>query len=246
MRSTRRNCDGIEVGTRADYDPARELLGHNHIIGALCGVSRHLAMDLAEAGADYVAFHQARLKPHDEPIIAWWSSLFQVPCVAADPVGPEAVAALLTQRPDFIRPPDSIWTSPEEARRIVADADAGDFGTGVMNTILAVLLCLAARDARLWRRLPMKKRCALYDDKDYNGAREIAEAHAKKGDARAMAMLGRHLSEGPGRRRRSQQGGRLVCRGGREEQCSVRNMRWPKSISTARSASPTWSAAAIG
>lgn len=115
-----RACDGIEVTTRADYDHARNLLGADKIVGALCGVSRHMAMDLAEAGANYVAFHQARLKPHEEPIIQWWSSLFEVPCIAADPVGPEGVAALLTQQPDFIRPPDSIWSSPEEARRIIA------------------------------------------------------------------------------------------------------------------------------
>lgn len=116
-----RACDGIEVATRADYDHARKLLGSDKIIGALCGVSRHIAMDLAEAGANYVAFHQARLKPHEEPIIQWWSGLFEVPCIAADPVGPDGVAPLLTQQPDFIRPPDSIWTSPEEARRIVTD-----------------------------------------------------------------------------------------------------------------------------
>jgi thiamine-phosphate pyrophosphorylase len=114
-------CDGIEVTTRADYDHARKLLGPDKIIGGLAGVSRHVAMDLAEAGADYVAFHQARLKPHEEPIIQWWSSLFEVPCVAADPVGPDGVAQLLTQQPDFIRPSDAIWTSPEEARRIVGD-----------------------------------------------------------------------------------------------------------------------------
>ena len=116
-----RDCDGIEVTTRADYDHARKLLGPDKIIGALCGTSRHVAMDLAEAGADYVGFHQARLRPHDEPIIAWWSGLFEVPCIAADPVGPEQLAALLTQQPDFIRPPDAIWASPEEARRIVTD-----------------------------------------------------------------------------------------------------------------------------
>jgi thiamine-phosphate pyrophosphorylase len=116
-----RECDGIEVATRADYDHARQLLGADRIIGALCGVSRHTAMDLAEAGADYIAFHQARLRPHDEPIIAWWTSLFEVPCIAVDPVAPEQVAALLTQQPDFIRPPDSIWTSPEESRRIITD-----------------------------------------------------------------------------------------------------------------------------
>ncbi len=116
-----RQCDGIEVTTRADYDHARKLLGPDKIVGALCGVSRHMAMDLAEAGADYVAFHQARLKPHEEPIIGWWSGLFQVPCIAADPVGAEQLAPLLTQQPDFIRPPDSMWTSPEEAQRIITE-----------------------------------------------------------------------------------------------------------------------------
>lgn len=113
-------CDGMEVTKRADYDHARKLLGSGKIIGALCGVSRHMAMDLAEAGADYVAFHQARLKPHEEPIIGWWSGLFEVPCIAMDPVAPETLAPLLTQQPDFIRPPESIWTSPEEAGRVVS------------------------------------------------------------------------------------------------------------------------------
>jgi thiamine-phosphate pyrophosphorylase len=123
-------CDGIEVATRADYDHARKLLGPGKIIGGLAGTSRHVAMDLAEAGADYVAFHQARLKPHEEPIIQWWSSLFEVPCIAVDPVGPEGIAALLTQHPDFIRPPDSIWTSPEEARRIVTELMQAISGQG--------------------------------------------------------------------------------------------------------------------
>ena len=114
-----RNCDGIEVTTRADYDHARKLLGPDKIIGALCGTSRHVAMDLAEAGADYVGFHQARLKPHDEPIIAWWSELFEIPCIAADPVAPPGLAALLSQRPDFIRPVDEMWRSPDDARAII-------------------------------------------------------------------------------------------------------------------------------
>ena len=125
-----RDCDGIEVTTRADYDHARTLLGPGKIIGGLAGISRHVAMDLAEAGADYVAFHQARLKPHEEPIVQWWSGLFEVPCIAADPVGPEGVAQLLTQQPDFIRPPDSIWTSPEEARRIVTELMQAISGQG--------------------------------------------------------------------------------------------------------------------
>jgi thiamine-phosphate pyrophosphorylase len=125
-----RDCDGIEVSMRADYDHARKLLGPGKIIGALVGTSRHVAMDLAEAGADYVAFNQGRLKPHDEPIIQWWTSLFEVPCIAADPVGLDGIAPLLTQEPDFIRPPDSIWTSPEEAWRIVTELMQAISGQG--------------------------------------------------------------------------------------------------------------------
>jgi len=117
----RLGCDGLEVTSRQDYDLARTILGYNRIVGGRCGSSRHLAMELADAGADYIAFSQADDRPEAEPIIAWWSGLFEVPCIAADPVGPEQLAALLMQQPDFIRPPDAIWTSPEEARRIVTE-----------------------------------------------------------------------------------------------------------------------------
>ena len=48
-----RNCDGIEVTTRADYDHARKLLGPDKIIGALCGsLARHRC--IAEASVWFV------------------------------------------------------------------------------------------------------------------------------------------------------------------------------------------------
>jgi thiamine-phosphate pyrophosphorylase len=107
--------DGVEVASLAAYDAARARLGTGHIVGAACGVSRHLAMELAERGADYVAFTQSADRER-EPIIRWWSELFEVPCIAADPVEPGAAEALLALEPDFIRPTDRMWHSPEEAR----------------------------------------------------------------------------------------------------------------------------------
>ena len=50
-------CDGVHVGQDdASYAEARGLLGPEAIVGVTCKASRHLAIDAAEAGADYVAF----------------------------------------------------------------------------------------------------------------------------------------------------------------------------------------------
>jgi len=50
-------CDGVHVGQEdAPYKEARRRLGTDRIVGVTCHDSRHLAIDAAEAGADYVAF----------------------------------------------------------------------------------------------------------------------------------------------------------------------------------------------
>ena len=50
-------CDGVHVGQEdAPYAEARRILGPTGIVGVTCHDSRHLAMEAAEAGADYVAF----------------------------------------------------------------------------------------------------------------------------------------------------------------------------------------------
>ena len=70
-------------------------------------------------GADYIAFSQNAYAPK-EPIIGWWADLFEIPCVAFDPVEPKDLDILLPQNPDFIRPSDAMWASSEEATRVVA------------------------------------------------------------------------------------------------------------------------------
>jgi thiamine-phosphate pyrophosphorylase len=114
-----RRCDGIEVNDVKAYAEARRALGKDKIVGGYCGTSRHLAMELAEEGADYIALAQAQ-DHGEESIIGWWSALFEIPCIAANPVAVEDVAPLLTYNPDFIRPDDAMWTSPAEAQRIVS------------------------------------------------------------------------------------------------------------------------------
>jgi thiamine-phosphate pyrophosphorylase len=113
-------CDGVHLDATEDkVSRARADLGANVIVGAYCGASRHIAMEAAEAGADYVALAQTAFAP-GEPIIGWWSDLFEIPCVAIDPVDPADLDILLPQKPDFIRPSDAMWASPAEATRIIA------------------------------------------------------------------------------------------------------------------------------
>jgi thiamine-phosphate pyrophosphorylase len=113
-------ADGIEIADIDGYREARRLLGPDRIVGAFVGTSRHLAMELAEAGADYIAFAQGGR----EDLVSWWSEVFEIPCIAADPVSGAGLDILLPHRPDFIRPDDAMWASPEAARRVVAELTA--------------------------------------------------------------------------------------------------------------------------
>jgi thiamine-phosphate pyrophosphorylase len=91
------------------YAEAREILGARAVVGADAGRSRHDAMQLGEAGADYIAFG---IPPHVEDraaaaarrldLVAWWSEIFEVPVVAFDVESPAEAAALATAGADFI------------------------------------------------------------------------------------------------------------------------------------------------
>jgi thiamine-phosphate pyrophosphorylase len=106
-------ADGVHLGTTKDalaaYRNARGALGERAIVGVDPGLSRHDAMALAEAGADYVAFGApAHLKDADkgrarrDELIAWWGEIFQVPCVAFDVTTAAEAESLARDRADFI------------------------------------------------------------------------------------------------------------------------------------------------
>jgi thiamine-phosphate pyrophosphorylase len=108
------DCDGLEIGP-ADYGAARRLLGSDRQIGVRCPSSRHVAMEAAEAGADYVAFERTELE-----LIEWWSGLFEIPCVATGDITFAAVKPLLAAGADFLAVGDGVWKhgdGPEAAVR---------------------------------------------------------------------------------------------------------------------------------
>jgi len=125
-------ADGVHLG-QSDGDPrdARALLGPAAQIGVTCHDSRHLAMAAGEAGADYVAFgafHPTKTKdtPYrpDPSILAWWSRIFEIPCVAIGGITPANGGALVEAGADFLAVCSFVWDHPGGPGAAVAEFDA--------------------------------------------------------------------------------------------------------------------------
>ena len=111
----RLGTDGLHIAADDEaYRKARDLLGESASIGAGCGQSRHDAMRLAELGVDYIAFGPAATSDiggidQYAELIAWWSEIFVVPCVAWNVDSPEDAARLAALGADFVAPSNRIW-----------------------------------------------------------------------------------------------------------------------------------------
>lgn len=108
--------ESLAAGLLARYGDARRQLGDTAIVGIAVAHSRHAAMSLAEAGADYVAFTPSTASTamaddddddDDEPasqreLVAWWSEIFEVPVVGFDVADSDAARDLAAAGADFV------------------------------------------------------------------------------------------------------------------------------------------------
>ena len=119
-------CDGVHIGQEdATYAEARKAVGPDRIVGVTCHDSRHLAMDAAEAGADYVAFGAffptATKEPKtraDPELLRWWSEVMVVPSVAIGGITVENAPVLIEAGADFLAVSAGVWNyaaGPEAA-----------------------------------------------------------------------------------------------------------------------------------
>ena len=117
----RLKADGVHLGQGdGDVSEARELLGRDAQIGVTCHNSRHLAMEAAEAGADYVAFGafyptQTKAVEHiaDLDTLQKWSLVTEVPCVAIGGITADNAKPLIDGGADFIAVSNAVWTHPQ-------------------------------------------------------------------------------------------------------------------------------------
>ena len=123
-RAERIGADGVNIPADATlYGQAREHLGQRAIIGVGCNESRHDAMLLAELGADYVAFSSTpalsgREREECAELIAWWSDIFVVPCVACNVETQEESAELAGLGADFVALSPDIWLAENAPAQI--------------------------------------------------------------------------------------------------------------------------------
>jgi thiamine-phosphate pyrophosphorylase len=119
--AARLGCDGVHVGqSDASYAEARRLMGKDRMVGVTCHDSRHLAMEAAEAGADYVAFGAffptttkdapTRAEPD---ILTIWQETMEVPCVAIGGIVADNAAGLARAGADFLAVSAGVWTHPD-------------------------------------------------------------------------------------------------------------------------------------
>ncbi|HEY4116095.1 MAG TPA: thiamine phosphate synthase [Rhizomicrobium sp.] len=119
--AARLGADGVHIGQEdAPYAEARAALGPNKTVGVTAHNSKHLAIEAAEAGADYVAFGAFYRTQTKEPktrcemeLLQWWSEMMVVPCVAIGGITVENAKSLIEAGADFLAVSAGVWQHPD-------------------------------------------------------------------------------------------------------------------------------------
>ncbi len=122
-------CDGVHIGPEdTPYAEARRIVGPDATVGVSAKTSRHTAMALADAGADYIAFgafYPSSTKVNTEhatpDLLEIWTETTTVPCVAIGGITPENCAPLISAGADFLAVSAGVWShvdGPEVAVRL--------------------------------------------------------------------------------------------------------------------------------
>lgn len=130
--AARLDCDGVHIGqSDGGYGAARGAVGRDRIVGVTCHDSRHLAMEAAEAGADYVAFgavfptstKDAATRAELELITTWQTDMY-APCVAIGGITVDNVRQVAAAGADFVAVSAGVWGHPEGPAAAVAALNA--------------------------------------------------------------------------------------------------------------------------
>ena len=125
-------CDGVHVGqSDTPLKDARKIMGPDAMIGVTCHDSRHLAMEAAEGGADYVAFgaffptttKEAPTQAEPE-ILTIWQQFMETPCVAIGGINADNAAGLAKAGADFLAVSAGVWAHPEGPAAAVSAIEA--------------------------------------------------------------------------------------------------------------------------
>lgn len=139
--AVRLGCDGVHLGQedlpKGGVKAARGLaVGLS--LGVTCHDSRHLAMEAAEDGADYVAFGaffptgtKVPKSRAEVGILEWWAEVMEVPCVAIGGIDATNCGPLVAAGADFLAVVGAVWQHESgPAAGVAAMRDAMDRAMG--------------------------------------------------------------------------------------------------------------------
>lgn len=128
--AVRGGADGAHLSGLEAFAEAASSLKPTRIAGIGSLSSRHDAMEAAERGAEYVMFGEPDAEGHAPPLdaicerIAWWSEVFEVPCVGYAASG-FAALPIAAAGAEFVALGPYIWnheSGPAAAIRAAATA----------------------------------------------------------------------------------------------------------------------------
>ena len=114
-------ANGVHLGAEdGSIKNARQNSSSNFLIGASCYDSRHLAMEAAEQGADYVSFgaffpsktKKSRGNPQPE-ILTWCEELMNIQSVAIGGIDDQNCGVLAKAGADLLAVISYVWQHPE-------------------------------------------------------------------------------------------------------------------------------------
>ncbi|SNY90965.1 thiamine-phosphate pyrophosphorylase [Cohaesibacter sp. ES.047] len=127
----RAKCDGLHInGDINDIELAVEDFSERFMLGAEGGNKRHIAMEIAETGIDYIMFGRLNA-PTEEKIYDkalemadWWSSLFEVPAVIIGGSDLSECETISSLGIEFIALREAIWDHEQGPEAAVREASA--------------------------------------------------------------------------------------------------------------------------
>lgn len=128
-------ADGVHLEWSEDvaerHAEAREILGQRAIVGVDAGRSRHLAMSLGEAGANYIGFgipahveDREKARRRRLELVSWWAEIFEPPVIAFDVEDHATAGELAGVGADFVARRLPTGLSPVDMRVWLEEADA--------------------------------------------------------------------------------------------------------------------------
>lgn len=120
-------ADGVHVAAGGDLKAAARQFKPTGIVGAGGFATRDDAMTAAEGNVDYVMLGDTtggeRPPPFDDRLdrVAWWTEIFEVPCVAVAHALDE-VEDLAATGTEFVALGDAVWHDPRGAGPAIGDA----------------------------------------------------------------------------------------------------------------------------